>query len=123
MYFVPRDIKERKQKGERFKHEPRYTDTITQLSDRKISIKQGVDVIHSISHLIRVNKSRNTQIINCAKKLEAVLVFAEYSFLASGRNGIPMSFGSICDIYQRCNEMLASCKPKWGYERQYDKFV
>jgi len=81
---VPCYIKETKEKGERLKHKPRYTKTITQLSDRKISIKHGVDVIHSISHLIRANKSRNTQFINSAKKLEALLVFADYSFLASG---------------------------------------
>jgi len=81
---VPCYIKETREKGERFKHKPRYMETITHLSDRKISIKQGVDVIHSISHLIRVNESRNTQFINGAKMLEALLVFADYSFLASG---------------------------------------
>jgi len=84
MYFVPRYIKETKAKGERFKHKRRYTETITQLSDRKISIKHGFDVIHSISHLIRANESRNTQFINGARKLEALLVFTDYSFLASG---------------------------------------
>jgi len=81
---VPRYIKETKEKGERLKHKPRYTDTITQLSDRKISIKHGIDVIHSISHLIRANECRNTQFITAAKKLEALLVFADYLFLASG---------------------------------------
>jgi len=81
---VPRYIKEIKEKAERFKHKPRYTETITQLSDRKTSIQHGVHVIHSISHLIRANESRNTQFINCAKQLEALLVFADYSFLASG---------------------------------------
>jgi len=59
-------------------------ETITQLSDRKISIKHVVDVIHSISHLIRVNKSRNTQFINGAKKLEVLLVLADCAFLTSG---------------------------------------
>jgi len=82
-------------------------------------MKHGVNVIHSISHLIKANESRNTQFINGAK-LEALLVFADYSFLASGWNGIPMSFGWICDIYHWCNEMLASCESKWGYERQYN---
>jgi len=81
---VPRYIKEMKEKGERFKHKSRYTETITQLSERKISIKHAVDVIHSISHLIRANDSRNTPFINGAKKLEVLLVFADYSFLASG---------------------------------------
>jgi len=73
-----------KEKGERFKHSCWYTETITQLSDRKISIKHDVDVIHSISHLFRANESRNTQFINGAKKLEALLVFVDYLFLASG---------------------------------------
>jgi len=120
---VPHSIKDTKENGERFKHTPRYTETITQLSNQKISIKHGVDVIHSIFHLIRANECRKTQLINGVKKLEALLVFAEYSIRASGWNGIPMSFGSISDISYRCNEMLASCKPnKWGYERQYDTF-
>jgi len=49
-----------------------------------ISIKHGVNVIHYFSHLIRANESRNTSFINGAKKLEALLVFADYSYLASG---------------------------------------
>jgi len=73
-----------KEKGERFKYKPRYTKIITQLSHQKISFKHGVDVIHTITHPIRANESRNTQFINSAKKLEALLVFADYSFLASG---------------------------------------
>jgi len=81
---VPRYIKETKDKGERFKHKPWYTKTITLLSDQKISIQHGVDVSHSISHRIRANESRNTQFINGSKKLEALLVFADYSLLASG---------------------------------------
>ena len=84
MYFVPRYIKETKENGERFKNTRRYTETITQLSNRKMSIKHGVDVIHSIPHLIRANESRNTEFINGAQKLEALLVFADYSFLGSG---------------------------------------
>jgi hypothetical protein len=67
-----------KEKGEIFKHKPRYTKTITQLSNQKISIKHGVDVIHSISHFISANESRNTQFINGAQKLEALLVCADY---------------------------------------------
>jgi len=82
--LVPRYIEKTKEKGKRFKHKPRYTETITQLSDRKISIKQCVDVIHSISHLIRANERWNTQFINGTKKLQALLVFADYLFLASG---------------------------------------
>jgi len=81
---VPRYIKETKETGERFKHKPRYTETITQLTYQKISIKHGVDVIHSISHLIRAKERRNTQCINGAKKLEALFVFVDYLFLASG---------------------------------------
>jgi len=77
-------IKETKEEGERFKLKPMYTKTITQLSDRKISMKHGVDVIHFIPHLITANEYRNTQFINGAKKLEALLLFADYSFLASG---------------------------------------
>ena len=95
---MPRNIKESKEQGERLKYKRRYTETITQLSDPKILIKHGVDVINSISHPIRASESRNTQFINGATKLEAVHVFAYYSFLVSGGNGIPMLFGSICDI-------------------------
>jgi len=73
-----------KEKGERFKHQRRYTETVTHLSDRNILIKHFVDVIHYFSHLIRANESRNTQFINGPKKLKALLVFADYSFLASG---------------------------------------
>jgi len=70
-----------KEKHQTFKHKPRYTETISQLSDRKISIKDDVDVVHFISHPIRANESRNTQFINGAKKLDVILVFADYSFL------------------------------------------
>ena len=98
LYFVPRYVKEMKERGDRFKHKPRYTETITQLSNRKISIKDGVDVIHSISYLIRANECRNTQFIKGAMKLEVLLELADYSFLVSGWIGIPMLFGSICDI-------------------------
>jgi len=84
LYFVPHYIKETKEKGERSKHKPRYTATINQLSNQKISINHNVKVIHSISYLIRANVCRNTQFINDAKKLEVLLVFAEYSLLASG---------------------------------------
>jgi len=77
-------MKETTEKGERFKHKPRYTETITELSDRKISIKHGVNVIHSISHLIRANERTNIQFINGATKLVVLLVFADYSFLGSG---------------------------------------
>jgi len=73
-------------------------ETITRLSDRMISIEHGLNVIHYISHLISADKHRNTQFINGAKKLEAFQVFPNDSGLASGRNWIPMSFGSICDI-------------------------
>jgi hypothetical protein len=79
LYFVPRYITETKEKGERFKYKPQYTEITTQLSNRKISIKHDVNVIHSISHLIRANECRNIQFINGVKKLEALLVFADYS--------------------------------------------
>jgi len=84
LYFVHCYNKETKETGERLKHKCRYTETITQLSDLKVSLKHGVDVIHSISHHIRANQSRNTQFINHAKKLEALPLFADYSFLVSG---------------------------------------
>jgi len=64
----------------------------------KWSLKDGVNVIHSISHLIRANESRNTQFIHGAKQLEAPIVFADNLYLASGWNWITMLFGSICDI-------------------------
>jgi len=81
---VPCDIKETKELCERLKHKRRYTETITQLSNRNISIKHGVNVIHYFFHLIRANESRNTQFIYGAKELEVLLVYADYSFLASG---------------------------------------
>jgi len=84
-----------------------------------ISIKHGFNVIHFMSHLITSDKSRNTEFINGGKKLEALLVFADYSLWARGWNWIPMSFGSICDIQQRCNEMLAMCESEWAFERQW----
>jgi hypothetical protein len=49
-----------------------------------ISINHGVDAIHFISHLIISNESRNPQFINGAKKFNVILVFADYSYLASG---------------------------------------
>jgi hypothetical protein len=61
----------------------RYTDTVTGLNSQMISIKHGVDVIHYFYHLIRGNECRNTQFNNGAKKLEVLLVFADYSYLAS----------------------------------------
>jgi hypothetical protein len=81
---VPRYIDEAKENGERFKYQCRYTKTITQLSNRKILIKHGLNVMHTISNLSTANKSRNISFINGAKKLEARFVFADHSFLASG---------------------------------------
>jgi len=49
-----------------------------------ISIKRGVNVIQYFSHPIRANERRNTQFINGAKKLEVLLAFADYWYLASG---------------------------------------
>jgi len=34
---VPRNLKEKKEKGNRFKHKRRYTETLTQLSDQNIA--------------------------------------------------------------------------------------
>jgi len=105
-----------------FKHKCRYTETIPQQNCQMISIKHGVDVIHYFPHHIMANKSMNTQFINGAKMLDMLLGFADCLYLASGWNWIPMSFGSICDVQQRWNEMLASCESKLGFERQYDIF-
>jgi len=59
------------------------TETLTRLSDRN-AIEHSLNVIHSISHLIRADKRRNTQFIHGAKKLEVLLVFPNDSGLASG---------------------------------------
>jgi len=74
------------------------TKTITQLSNRMISIECSLNVIHLISHLIRADKRRITQFINGAKMLEALLEFPNDSALESGWNWIPLSYGSIRDI-------------------------
>jgi len=81
-----------------------------------------VDVIHYFSHSIKADESRDTQFINGAQKPEALLVFADDSDMGGGWIGILMSFGSIGDIQHRCNDMLASCQSKWGFERKYDIF-
>jgi len=91
-------MKETKEKGKSLKHQTLYTETITQPNDQTISLKHVVDVILFIFNLIRANKSGNTQFINGAKQLEAHLALSDYLFLARGFNGIPMSFGLICDI-------------------------
>jgi hypothetical protein len=74
---VPHYITQTKEIGKKFKHKPRNTETIIQLSNRKILNKPCVNVIHSISLLIRANECRNTQLINGTKKLEALLAFAD----------------------------------------------
>jgi len=51
-----------------------------------ISIELSLNLRHYFSHLIRADKLRNTQFINNAKKLEALLVFPNDSGLASGTN-------------------------------------
>jgi hypothetical protein len=52
-----------------------YTNTIPQPRDQMISIIQGVDVIHSILHLIWSDENRNTPFINGVKMLEVLLGF------------------------------------------------
>jgi len=81
-----------------FKHKCRYTEPMTWPSDWMILITHGVNVIHSITHLIRSGESRNIQFINGVRKIQELLVLADQSFLVSGWNWIPMSFGLICDI-------------------------
>jgi hypothetical protein len=100
----------------------RYTETITQLNSQMIRNNHRADVIQYFSHFIRGNECRNTYIINSTTKLEMVLEFLDHSYLGSGRNWIPMSFGSNCDILQRWNEMLGSYKSNFRFERQYDIF-
>ena len=59
-------------------------ETMTGLSDRMISIEYSLNVLHSISNLMRADKRRNTQFVNGAKKLEALFVFPNNSGLVSG---------------------------------------
>jgi len=59
------------------------TETLTRLSDGNV-IEHSLNVILSISHLIRADKRRNTEFINGAKRLEALLVFPNDSGLAGG---------------------------------------
>ena len=78
LYFVPRYIKQTKEIGERLYYKRRYTEGITQLSDRNISIKHAVDVIHNFCHLIEANKSRNVQFItgtsSCRRSLYCLII-------------------------------------------------
>jgi len=87
-----------KDKDEWFKHKYGYTKTVTRLSNWMTSLKQGVNAIHYFSHHIRADESRNTQFMNSAKKLEALLAFANNLYLVGGWNLIPMLFSLICDI-------------------------
>jgi len=87
-----------------------------------ISIEHGVDVIHYFSHLIRAKQSCNSKFINGAKRLEALLVFAEDSYRGSGWNRIPLIIGYSGVIRYRHNKILASYDLKLKFERQYDIF-
>jgi hypothetical protein len=84
LYFVPRNTKQTKDNAERLQDKPRYTVATTELRIQKISIKHDVDGICCISHLIMANECRNTPFINSARKLEALLLFTDYSFLVNG---------------------------------------
>jgi len=84
-----------------------------------ISIKPGVNVFNHFSHLIRSDDCMNTQFINGTKKLVVFCVFADHLYLVTGWNWIPMLCSSICDFWQSCSKMLASCKSMWGFEKQY----
>jgi len=101
------------------KQQCRYTKTITGVSNQMISLDYGVNVIHYFSHLVWADECRNTWFINGTRKVQALLVFPNYSYLASAWNGIRMLFGSICDIYHRWNVILARCKSKRWFDRQY----
>jgi len=72
------------------------TRTETWLSDRMTSIDHHLNAIHYTSHLIRADKSRNTQFINIGRKLETSLVLSNNLGLANWWNLIPISFCSIC---------------------------
>jgi len=61
-------------------------ETITCLNDPMISIEHSHNVIPLNSHLIRADKYMNTKFIHGAKKREVLLVIANDSGLASGRN-------------------------------------
>jgi len=67
-----------KEIGDSFRHKCRYAKIIPKLSDQMISIEHGVGVIHLLSHIIRVEESRNTQFIIGEKKLKAYFVFTNY---------------------------------------------
>jgi len=49
-----------------------------------ISIKHAADLMNYLSHFIRAKESRNTEFINATKKLEALLLYADYMFLPRG---------------------------------------
>jgi len=74
-----------KEKGNWVKHKCRYTARLARLISQIISINHGFNVIHYFSYRIWANKSRNTQFIHSTKKLEALIVSADYSYLESGR--------------------------------------
>jgi hypothetical protein len=89
-------------------------ETISQLSNRMISIEHSLNVINYIFNCIRGDKRRNTKFINDAKKRKAHVVFPNDSGLASGRNRIPMAFGSICETCRVGIERLACGESNWG---------
>jgi hypothetical protein len=60
------------------------TKILTRLSNRMISINHSLNVINSISHLIRADKRRNTQLINGAKKHEVLIAFPNNLKVATG---------------------------------------
>jgi len=99
-----------------FKMRAGETKTIVRLSDWMISIEHRLNVIDWSCHLIRADKCRNTQFISGAKKLEALVVFPNDSSQAGGWDWIPMTFGSICIIWNAAIEWLARGKSKWSFK-------
>jgi len=93
---------------------------MTRLSIPMISRTQSVNVIHYVTNLIRADTCGHAKVINSTQKHETLSEFADFSYMVCGRNWIAISFGMMCDIYQRYNEMLASCESEWGFEREYD---
>ena len=96
------------------KKENRYTETLCRPRNRMISSQHLVAVFDYIPYRIQADKSSNTQFNNSVQKSTVLLASPDNLNLAGGWNWILMYFGSICDIQQRCNEMLATCKSKWS---------
>jgi len=79
-YFLHCYIKKPKKQASDSEDKSRYTETITQLSNRMISFKHGVNGFDISCHLIRADTCRKTQFINWAEKLQVLLAHADNSY-------------------------------------------